>query len=140
MELDPDTGLRHPRDGGLRRIAWHESIEAPAILKHGGYYHLFVNWGACCRGVDSTYEIRIGRSREITGPYLDRDGRDMAVGGGTLLLGTAGDRIGPGHASFIRVKDDWLMFYHYYDRARRGTPALGWKRLSWTADGWPQIR
>ena len=64
IELDPKTGLRHPTHQKIRQLAWHDSIEAPALLKHGRYYYLFVNWGLCCRGVNSTYEIRVGRSRK----------------------------------------------------------------------------
>ena len=140
MELDPKTGKAHPERKQIRKIAWHESIEAPAILKHGRYYYLFVNWGLCCRGLQSTYEIRIGRSREITGPYLDKDGNDLATGGGTLLLGTAGDQIGPGHASFVTEKIDTRMFYHYYDRKRGGYATLGSHDLTWTRDGWPETK
>lgn len=139
IELSPESGLAHPERGKPQRIAWNESIEAPAVLHHGGYYYLFVNWGLCCRGVKSTYEIRIGRSRSIRGPYVDRDGRDMAQGGGTLLLGNRGNRIGPGHASFL-VKDGGVrMFHHYYDSARGGRSYMADVPLDWE-DGWPIVR
>lgn len=139
IELEPKTGLAHPSRKEVRRIAWHESIEAPAIHKHGKYYYLFVNWGLCCRGVDSTYEIRVGRSKSVTGPYLDKDGNDLATGGGSLLLATKGDQIGPGHASFVTEKIDPLMFYHFYDRSRRGFATLGRRTLSWDKNGWPAL-
>lgn len=140
VELDPENGKTHPRRGRIRQIAWNQSIEAPAILKHGDFYHLFVNWGLCCRGLDSTYEIRTGRSRSITGPYLDRDGRDLATGGGSFLLGSEGDRIGPGHASFVMQDSAVRMFHHYYDRKRRGAHTLGFRDLKWSPDGWPEIK
>jgi arabinan endo-1,5-alpha-L-arabinosidase len=139
IELDPRTGLRHPTRDQVRQLAWHESIEAPALVKQGGYYYLFVNWGQCCKGVDSTYEIRVGRSRKITGPYLDVAGESLATGGGTLFLKTEGDRIGPGHPSFIEEKGGTRMFYHYYDRRRAGLPVIGDLRLRWNEDGWPAI-
>jgi arabinan endo-1,5-alpha-L-arabinosidase len=139
IELDPKTGLRHPTRDKVRQLAWHESIEAPALLKHGGYYYLFVNWGLCCKGVDSTYEIRVGRSRKITGPYLDAAGVDLSTGGGTLFLKTEGDRIGPGHPAFIEEKGVTRMFYHYYDRQRAGLPVIGDVSLRWTEDGWPGV-
>lgn len=135
LELDPSTGKAHPERKQLRRIAWHESIEAPAILRRGGYYYLFVNWGLCCRGLKSTYEIRVGRSKSVTGPYLDKQGGDLATGGGTLLLGGEGDQIGPGHASFVSDR----MFYHYYDRRRGGFSTLGSRMLRWSTDGWPSM-
>jgi arabinan endo-1,5-alpha-L-arabinosidase len=90
IELDPTTGLRHPSRRGIRQLAWSESIEAPALLKHGDHYYLFVNWGLCCKGLSSTYEIRVGRSRKITGPYLDASGNSLATGGGSLFLKSEG--------------------------------------------------
>lgn len=66
--------------------AWHKEVVprqkghrwAPAIIRHGGFYQHFVNWGICCRGLNSAYGIRTGRCRKITGPYLDKQGRDLA--------------------------------------------------------------
>ena len=42
-------------------------IEAPVIVQRNGYYYLFVSTGTCCQGVNSTYQIRYGRSTSITG-------------------------------------------------------------------------
>jgi arabinan endo-1,5-alpha-L-arabinosidase len=139
IELDPETGLQHPERKKVRQLAWHESIEAPALLFRDGYYHLFVNWGRCCRGLESTYEIRVGRSRKITGPYLDADGNELATGGGTLLMKSEGDRIGPGHPCFVEENGALRMFFHYYDKRRNGAPTIGDVPLGWTADGWPKI-
>lgn len=139
IELDPETGLRHAENRERKRIAWHEEIEAPAIFERDGMYHLFVNWGKCCRGADSTYEIRVGRSESVTGPYLDADGRDLATGGGTLIIGTEGSRIGPGHASFVTRDGTTTMFIHYYDGTQNGRSVLGHHELDWTEEGWPRI-
>lgn len=139
VELDPANGKVHPRRDKLHRIAWNESIEAPAIVRHGRWYYLFVNWGQCCRGLDSTYEIRFGRSREITGPYLDREGKDMATGGGTLLTGFGADEHGPGHPAFVREFRDVRMFYHFYHRRFRGFSTIGNATLRWSKDAWPEL-
>lgn len=139
IELDPKTGKAHPDHKQIRQIAWNDSIEAPAILKHGRYYYLFANWGLCCRGLASTYEIRIGRSRSITGPYQDANGRDLATGGGTLFFGSTGDETGPGHASFITERGNTRMFFHYYDRKRGGFATLGSHPLKWNKEDWPEI-
>lgn len=77
VQLNPATGLRIAPDSTTYRLAYNGSIEAACIYRRGGYYYLFVNWGSCCSGVNSTYNIRVGRSLAITGPYLDRDGVDM---------------------------------------------------------------
>jgi arabinan endo-1,5-alpha-L-arabinosidase len=139
VELDPTSGKIHSDRPKVRPIAWNKTIEAPAILKHGDYYYLFVNWGICCRGLDSTYEIRVGRSRTIIGPYLDKAGNDLATGGGALLLGSRENVLGPGHASFIRDKNSVRMFYHFYDGNRGGYASLSSHLLEWTKDHWPEI-
>lgn len=139
IELDPKTGLRHPERGNVRQLAWNKTIEAPALLKHGKFYYLFVNWGLCCRGLDSTYEIRVGRSEKVTGPYQDRDGNELATGGGSLFLGSEGDRVGPGHPSFVPEKTSTRIFFHYYDRQRAGMATLGHGSLRWREDGWPEF-
>jgi arabinan endo-1,5-alpha-L-arabinosidase len=137
IELDSKTGLR--KGDKIKQLAWHDTIEAAALTKHDGYYYLFVNWGLCCRGVNSTYEMRVGRSKKITGPYLDASGDDMATGGGTLFLKSEGDRIGPGHPAFIEEKGETRMFFHYYDGQRNGAHTLGDLAIKWSDDGWPKF-
>jgi arabinan endo-1,5-alpha-L-arabinosidase len=132
IELDPATGKRVAPDSPMYSLARHNSIEASAIYRHADYYYLFVNWGACCRGVNSTYNIRVGRSNRITGPYLDKDGLDLCAGGGTLLLDTIGPFIGPGHAGILSAAgSDWLSC-HFYDGTRAGRPTLAIRPLRWT--------
>jgi arabinan endo-1,5-alpha-L-arabinosidase len=111
------------------------AIEAPTIVEHGGAYYLFVSIGSCCRGVDSTYEIAVGRSENVTGPYADRDGIPMPDGGGTVLLTSDGDRIGPGGESASRG----LMGFHYYDGAQGGAHQLAISEIGWGPDGWPSL-
>src|SRR5581483_10202579 len=98
IELDPATGKRLAPDVPPVALAHSRAIEASFLYRHDGRYYLFVNHGICCRGVNSTYNIRVGRAEKITGPYLDRDGRAMLDDGGTLLAATDGPFIGPGHA------------------------------------------
>jgi arabinan endo-1,5-alpha-L-arabinosidase len=137
VELDRNTGRRLSDDSPIFRVAYSPQIEAPCIVRHRDRYVLFVNWGRCCRGVDSTYEIRVGRSRQITGPYLDRDGVEMQSEGGTLFLSTEGRFIGPGHAAVLTAGTNQWLSYHFYDGARRGAPTLGIRELEWDEAGWP---
>ena len=44
--------------------------------------------------------MRVGRSLKITGPYLDKEGKDMADRGGSLLLETEDMFIGPATPAF----------------------------------------
>lgn len=139
IELDPKTGLRKDADEKPLRLADAPEIEAPFIHKEGNWYYLFVNWGKCCRGADSTYEIRVGRSQKITGPYEDREGNPMVSAGGTLILGSKGRYIGPGHASvFEKGSLQWLA-HHYYDGEDRGLSKLRLVPLEWEG-GWPVVK
>ncbi len=139
IELDPDTGMRL-EDSPTHSLAWYDSIEAPAIYFHDGFYYLWVNWGRCCNGLDSTYNIRVGRSRDITGPYVDKDGKPMMEGGGSAFLGTEDPAfIGPGHVGVL-VDDDGSekLSVHFYDGADEGRPKLAVRALAWDDDGWPR--
>lgn len=82
-------------------------IDFPAhnnlIFHSGDFYYLFISWGLCCRGVDSTYSIHYGRSKSPNGPFLDRNQRPMTSGYGSLLYGTNGNEVGPGGQSVVRV-------------------------------------
>ena len=140
VELDPATGLRISPDSPLHGVAFSQEIEAPTLYRRGDYYYLFYNEGRCCRGKASTYNIRVGRSRAVTGPYLDDQGRDLMNGGGRAFLGTQGNFIGPGHAGLFRDADEreWVSV-HFYDGAKNGAPTLALRRLGWTDDGWPKV-
>jgi arabinan endo-1,5-alpha-L-arabinosidase len=128
---DPDKKLRHIAD----RKADPNSIEAPYIVENDGWYYLFTSWGQCCQGVDSDYKIMVGRSKKVTGPYVDREGRKLLDGGGTTLLTKSGDRVGPGGQSVA----DEIIAYHYYDASADGAPRLALQPVVWGDDGWPEL-
>jgi arabinan endo-1,5-alpha-L-arabinosidase len=139
VELDPATGKRFQTNSPIASVAWKEAIEASCLYQHDSYYYLFVDWGQCCRGVRSTYNIRIGRSTAPTGPFLDEAGKDLLQGGGTLLSESEGRFIGPGHAGiFTEGGKNWFSF-HYYDGERNGARTLGIRKLEWNAEGWPVL-
>jgi len=122
------------------------NIEAPYVFwnEDNGYYYLFVNWGICCSGVRSTYEIRVGRSREATGPYLDKQGHEMHEGGGTLFLKREGRFIGPGHANIFTYEDSkgvkrYVFTYHFYDGREDGRAKMNARYLIWDDEHWPVL-
>jgi len=137
VELDPATGKRTAEDSPIFAVANYPQIEAPALVVGPEYYYLFINWGWCCRGLESTYSILVGRSRQITGPFLDAEGRDLLDGGGYPLLESAGRFVGPGHAAVFSDGTLSLLSYHFYDGQRRGAPTLAVRRLSWDTNNWP---
>jgi arabinan endo-1,5-alpha-L-arabinosidase len=113
-----------------------QAIEAPFIVSHDGFYYLFVSWDLCCRGTNSTYRAMVGRSKSVTGPYVDKTGTRMIQGGGTLLLGPNKRWLGPGGESVLLQADgNDLIVFHAYD-ATTGKPALQISSIVWQ-DGWP---
>lgn len=141
IELDARTARR--LNNGLFSVAappaGSPAIEAPCIYRRGDDYFLFVNWGFCCRGVESTYEVRIGRSQKITGPYLDKEGRDLMKGGGSAFLSSQGRFIGPGHIGVLEDKGNLWCSYHFYDGQNNGRPALMIRPLKFGKNGWPAL-
>lgn len=136
-QLDPATGLRLNTNDAPVRLAWNDSIEASCLMRHGDSYYLFVDWGSCCRGTNSTYEVRVGRSPKVTGPYLDKIGSDMVAGGGSPFLAREGRFFGPGHIGILRANGKEWISYHTYDANFNGRSRLYIRELDWTADGWP---
>lgn len=115
------------------------AIEAPFIFKKNGKYYLFVSWDRCCRGVESTYKVVVGRADTITGPYIDKEGEEMRVGGGSLVVGGNEDWPGVGHnAAYTFDGKDYLVF-HGYDASDNGRSKLWIKEIQWDANGWPSV-
>jgi Glycosyl hydrolases family 43/Concanavalin A-like lectin/glucanases superfamily len=145
MQLDPATGKRISPNSPIYRVSnngpafFSNTEEGSCLYQHGGYYYLFVNFGGCCAGINSTYNIRVGRSTLVTGPYYDRAGVNMTNGGGTMFLESSGRFIGPGHAAILNDNGANWFTYHYYDGNDGGAATLGIGRLTWSADGWPVL-
>jgi arabinan endo-1,5-alpha-L-arabinosidase len=145
IQLDAATG-KPKKEAQLLPIAsrprvrpTNGAIEAPYIIRHGDYYYLFASFDLCCKAVESTYNIQVGRAKEVTGPYLDREGKPMTEGGGTLVLSSSQRWRGPGHnAVYQDGKTDWLV-YHAYDAEDRGASKLHIEPITWDAEGWPRV-
>ena len=112
-----------------------QAIEAPFIVRHKAYYYLFVSFDLCCRGTRSTYRTMVGRSRQVTGPYVDEEGRPLIAGGGTQLLTGNSRWLGPGGGSVLQQPHGDYLVYHAYD-AVTGKPALQISTITWDG-GWP---
>ena len=136
VELDPKTGKRLNPNDQPRKIAINS--EASDMIYHDGWYYLLVTHGSCCRGADSGYNIRVGRARKVSGPFLDNDGVDMIQGGGKLLIGSGGRVVGPGHFGLIDLGDGVQKFSLHWeaDLDRGGASVLDIRPLLWK-DGWP---
>jgi arabinan endo-1,5-alpha-L-arabinosidase len=152
-QIDAKTGLLSSSDKKLYSLAtrkrpanpppnppglpgdW-QAVEAPFIVQHGEYFYLFVSFDLCCRGTKSNYKTMIGRSRSVTGPYVDASGTPMLEGGGTPLLLGNSRWIGPGGESILQGNHGDIIVFHAYD-ATTGDAYLQISTLSWV-NGWPK--
>jgi arabinan endo-1,5-alpha-L-arabinosidase len=136
VELDPKTGKRREPQRAPVNIAINS--EASVLIYHDGWYYLLVTHGSCCAGANSTYNIRMGRARKVTGPYLDNMGIDMLEGGGKLFAGSRGRHIGPGHFGLLDLGEGVQKFSMHYeaDLDRGGISVLDIRPLLWR-EGWP---
>ena len=151
--LDAATGKLSPQDTKLYSLASRErpenpapappglpadwqAIEAPFIVHHGDYFYLFVSFDLCCRGIKSNYRTMVGRSHDVTGPYVDADARPMLHGGGTPLLTGNARWLGPGGESILQQPTGDIIVFHAYD-GKTGHPFLQISTIDWTT-GWPR--
>jgi arabinan endo-1,5-alpha-L-arabinosidase len=143
IRLDPATGKPMAGDDDIHALAYRpqppDAIEAPYMISHGDYYYLFVSFDFCCRGVNSNYNIVAGRSKDILGPFLGPEGKDMMDGWGQQVL-VGNDRFkGPGGASVFNNGTQDFLVYHAYDANNDGIPTLRVSPIGWTPDGWPSV-
>lgn len=148
--IDPATGKLSTEDttlyclAGRSRAGPHQTppvegaIEAPFIIRHSRYWYLFASYDFCCRGAKSTYNIRVGRSRRVTGPYVDRSDKPMTEGGATLVLeATTTNWRGPGHEAVLQDPSGDYLVFHAYD-GNTGRSQLQISTMSWE-NGWPRV-
>lgn len=135
-----DDGLSLKPGAEKIRIAG-TAFEGTYIHKRDGYYYLFASIGSCCEGVKSTYQLVVGRSRSLFGPYLDKEGKDMMDNGYSIVVGPNSRFVGNGHCSEIVQDDagnDWI-FYHGVDTENPHGRVLLLDRVRWDDQGWPYV-
>ncbi|HEX4008062.1 MAG TPA: RICIN domain-containing protein [Acidobacteriaceae bacterium] len=149
IQLDPATGM--PAAGNpspypiiaARGAGEEGSFIYPWVVSGTQYYFYFASINVCC-SAESPYRIITGRSQSPNGPFVDRGGLDLASGGGTILLSSHSNIVGPGGESvftdMVSGVSTPTLVYHYYDGNNGGTPTLGINRLAFTSDGWPYVQ
>ena len=120
--------------------AGNGAIEAPFLFKKGDYYYLFASYDYCCKGVNSTYKMRVGRSQKLTGPYVDKDDKMLTKGGGTLVLQGDANWHGVGHNGVYTFDGKDYLIFHGYDAQDKGKSKLRVEELAWDGDGWPVVK
>jgi arabinan endo-1,5-alpha-L-arabinosidase len=148
IKLDKKTGKRVPGDTRMWSLAYRPApegadnpIEGGFVFRHGDYYYLFASYDYCCRKLASNYFVACGRSKSVTGPYVDKEGKPMMEGAAKTVLierPWGGTRWrGPGHCGLYHDKDRDLIVYHAYDAEHDAAPTLRIAELRWDKDGWP---
>ena len=135
IELDPTTGFRK---SGNKEKDIAIDCEATDLIYRDGWYYLLGTHGTCCDGVNSTYNIVVGRSKSVEGPYVDNVGRDMYHGGGRMVINAGNRKTGAGHFGRTIVDEGVeVMSFHWeadFDMGGRSTLAV--HPLLWK-NGWP---
>ena len=117
-------------------------FEGSYLHFHKGYWYLFVSSGFFG---NHTYQLQVGRSKKLTGEFLNREGKPMTEGYATPVLHSdEGDNFfGPGHCGEIfKAKDgNEYIFYHCHVRESRnpGQRPMFMSRIQWDKDGWPYV-
>ena len=135
IELDPKTGRRVE---GNKEKDVAIDCEATDLIYRNGWYYLLGTHGTCCDGVNSTYNIVAGRSRQVTGPFLDNVGRDMIKGGGKMVVPAQRRAVGAGHFGRTIIDEgvEVTSFHYEADFERSGRSVLAIRPLLWKND-WP---
>ncbi|MHA6247235.1 family 43 glycosylhydrolase [Pontibacter sp. CAU 1760] len=134
------TILKRDRTETDDRKAGNAAVEAPFIFKKGKYYYLFASFDYCCRGPKSTYKMVVGRSENVTGPYLDKEGKKLTQGGGSLLLEGNENWYGVGHNSAYTFEGQDYLVFHGYDAEDEGKSKLRIEKLAWDKKAWPVVK
>ena len=135
IELDPKTGER-VKGNVEKDIAI--DCEATDLIFRNGWYYLLGTHGTCCDGVNSTYNIIVGRAKSVEGPYIDNVGRDMFHGGGRMVIAAGDRKTGPGHFGRTIIDEGVeVMSCHFEaDFDRSGRSVLAIRPLLWK-NNWP---
>ena len=136
VELDPKTGERL---AGNQPVDVAIDCEASIMIYRDGWYYLLGTHGTCCDGVNSTYNIVCGRSRNPYGPFVDNVGRDMLAGGGKMVIAAEERLFGAGHFGRYIVEPgvEKASLHFEADLDRSGRSVLAVRPILWK-EGWPE--
>lgn len=134
-----DDGLSLKPGAEKQQVAG-TAYEGVYIHKRNGYYYMFASIGTCCEGLNSTYTTVVGRSDNLFGPYLDKQGRSMMDNRHEIFIGKNAKFVGTGHNSEI-VQDkkgqDWI-FYHAVSVENPKGRILLMDKVTWE-NNWPVV-
>ena len=150
--LNPATGLAQSAGGGGKRIAnrgftdgrYNGNIEGPEIVFNPALkkYYLFIayDW------LETKYNVRVGRSDNPDGPFVDFNGRDLNedIDHGPMILapyqfsGHSGWQ-GVSHPSVFEQDGQFFMGHQGRPGVDKYFMNLHVRKVFWTPDGWPVV-
>ena len=117
-------------------------FEGTHIYKHGKYFYLFASIGKCCAGLKSTYQVVVGRSKKLMGPYVNKSGGYMLDNAYTSLIKGTKYFIGPGHGSSILTDKEgktWYVYHSYVENDIAKGRQVMLQEIKWDKEGWPYV-
>ena len=127
--------------GAVKKQIAGTAYEGTYIHKRNGYYYLFASTGTCCEGLQSTYQTVVGRSDNLWGPYVDKQGNSMLENNHEVLIHKNKKFVGTGHnAELITDKtgEDWIL-YHGVSVANPHGRVLLLDKVLWKKN-WPLVK
>jgi arabinan endo-1,5-alpha-L-arabinosidase len=138
VELNPKTGKLISKNPQITTITTSLG-EGVFVVKANNYYYIFASRGRCCAGLESTYEIVVGRYKKLKGPYLNKKGESWVDNHYTVFLAGDYNEPGRGHNGFFTERDTTFIVYHAYTRSANGASLLNIKPVYVGKDGWPTM-
>lgn len=135
LELTEDGMAIKNKETQKRREVAGGQYEATVVVKRDGWYYLILSTGDYSKG--GTYRLVVGRSQNLFGPYVDKDGNDMMSVHDELVLQGNDTFSSPGHCSRLITDDngqDWILYHAYTNELDYRCLMLD--RINWV-DGWP---
>ena len=145
IKLDPKTGKQASDDKTNYQIATRggSGIEGPSLIEHGGQYFLFTAWDVCCKQGDeieqTTYKTAVGRADKVNGTYVDRNGKKLNDGGGTILMQRYSRYVGPGGGEAFKDLNRIRFVHHYYDLTGDKFNHIHIRDVVFSGDNWPEM-
>jgi len=139
VELDRNTGKLKDEVNPDLTVLTSSLGEGVYLLYSKGYYYIFASRGRCCSGLESTYQVVMGRSKTIKGPYSTKEGKSWVDNNYTLFMEGDYEQPGKGHNGFITENGITSIVYHAYTRAAEGASLLVIRPVYEDEDGWPTL-
>lgn len=139
VELDITANLAITAKKETKKQIAGNAFEGTNIYKHNGYYYLFASIG---NFEDDTYRTVVGRSENILGPYVDKQGKLMLNNGYEILLGNSNQFYGLGHNAGLIEDDDnqtWILYHGYEAQTKKGRYVF-LDKVQWDNQDWPYIQ